>query len=56
MRQRLLAAKADPLVRSSERTSFHLSVQQGSAEALKALVTHMATLAAEMPPPPKGML
>lgn len=31
-------------------------MQQGSAEALKALVSHMAALAAEMPPPVKGTL
>lgn len=31
-------------------------MQYGSGEALKALVTHMATLAAEMPPPVKGTL
>ena len=53
---RLLAAKADPLARSRERNSFHLSVQYGSGEALKALVAHMVTLAAEMPPPVKGTL
>ncbi|CAK9056563.1 Poly [ADP-ribose] polymerase 1 (PARP-1) (ADP-ribosyltransferase diphtheria toxin-like 1) (ARTD1) (DNA ADP-ribosyltransferase PARP1) (NAD(+) ADP-ribosyltransferase 1) (ADPRT 1) (Poly[ADP-ribose] synthase 1) (Protein poly-ADP-ribosyltransferase PARP1) [Durusdinium trenchii] len=51
---RLLSAKADPLARANERTSFHWSVQNGCFEALDALVKHMATLAAEMPPPVKG--